>query len=196
MSARPPVEQFAEDIEFCPGFLSVAESDNYLQALSEQVVWRRDEVTLFGRTHPIPRLHQWYADKGLSYTWSGLTMQPQPWFTELQNLRNAVAPFAGEAFNSVLINLYRDGNDSMGWHSDDEAELGPAPVIASVSLGAARDFQLRERGGVGKHTVQLTHGSLLVMRGATQSRWQHALPKRRRVVEPRINLTFRRIIAA
>jgi alkylated DNA repair dioxygenase AlkB len=121
-------------------------------------------------------------------------MEPLPWLHPLHELRRLVSKAAGCNFNSVLVNLYRDGNDSMGWHSDNEPELGAAPVIASISLGATRDFHVRSRRGAGDvQSIPLTHGSLLVMHGSSQSEWQHALPRRKRVTEPRINLTFRLI---
>ncbi len=121
-------------------------------------------------------------------------MHPQPWIDELIELRQQVEAAVGCRFNSVLVNLYRDGNDSMGWHADDEPELGERPVIASVSLGSARDFLLRPRNrsaGIANTRLQLSHGSLLVMAGSTQANWQHMVPKRKRIDTPRINLTFR-----
>jgi alkylated DNA repair dioxygenase AlkB len=184
-------------IALIPGFVSQAEADRLFDRLRRRISWRRDNVRLFGREHPIPRLHQWYGDPGAHYRWSGLVLEPQPWFAELDELRNKIERSTGNRFNSVLANLYRDGNDSMGWHSDDEPELGAEPFIASLSLGASRDLLLRHRdreSGISTASVPLTHGSLLLMGGLTQSNWQHALPKRRRVTEPRLNLTFRRIV--
>jgi alkylated DNA repair dioxygenase AlkB len=168
-----------------------------MSRLMREVSWRRDCVQVFGRSHPIPRLHQWYGDPGSEYRWSGLTMRPEPWTATLHDLRIRVSEAVGHDFNSVLVNLYRDGGDSMGWHADDEPELGDNPTIASVSLGAERDLKLRYRqrdAREANRTISLESGSLLVMAGMTQRFWQHSLPKRRRVTEPRINLTFRRII--
>ncbi|MBT8421610.1 MAG: alpha-ketoglutarate-dependent dioxygenase AlkB [Gammaproteobacteria bacterium] len=181
-----------------PEFLPAGEADQLQQRLSAGLQWQRDSVKLFGREHPIPRQHQWYGDAGMRYRWSGLTMQPLPWTDELAELRERLRAATEITFNSVLANLYRDGNDSMGWHADDEPELGVRPVIASVSLGAERDLLLRRRAGRerGERSVKvcLPHGSLLLMSGATQQNWQHALPRRARISEPRINLTFRRIL--
>ena len=184
------------DISYEQGFLPDSGTRKYLHILLEGIEWRHDRVRIFGRSHPIPRLHQWYADPGLNYSWSGIAMQPLEWIRPLEELRQLVSEHTGAGFNSVLCNLYRDGNDSMGWHADDEPELGEQPVIASLSLGAARDFQLRQKGSsrIGQ-SFELGNGSLLVMRGNSQRDWQHALPKRKRVTDPRINLTFRKIYA-
>jgi len=182
---------------FTEAFFGAHEVSGILSCFEQRIAWRQDELRVFGRLHKIPRLHQWFADTGLSYRWSGITLQPEPWFAELNAVRERVSAAAHTPFNSVLINYYRDGNDSMGWHSDDEPELGPFPVIASLSLGATRDFKLRPKAGVTAQpqTLVLHSGSLLVMSGRSQRDWQHSLPKRKRVVEPRINLTFRQIIA-
>ena len=186
------------DFVFTDGFLAVPEASALLSLFQEKVAWRQDQVMVFGRRHRIPRLHQWFADTGLSYRWSGITLQAEPWFAELNALREQVSAAANTRFNSVLINYYRDGKDSMGWHSDDEAELGVCPVIASLSLGAARDFKLRSKSGMAaqQQTLLLSSGSLLLMSGFSQRDWQHSLPKRKRVAEPRINLTFRQITAS
>ncbi len=192
------------------GFIGGREADRLLAALQAGLDWRRDRVRVFGREHPIPRLHCWYGDTNAAYRWSGLHMAPQPWPAVLATLRERLEVAAGAPFNAVLANLYRDGRDSMGWHADDEAELGSRPVIASISLGAARDFVLRPRRRAravhaGKITdgaerapvrLSLPHGSLLLMTGDTQANWQHALPKRLRITDPRINLTYRYIIPA
>ncbi|MGI9291783.1 MAG: alpha-ketoglutarate-dependent dioxygenase AlkB family protein [Gammaproteobacteria bacterium] len=202
MSVAPAVKKIFKDcidISLQPDFLSADQAAACLHILLQEIDWRHDSVRVFGRSHPIPRRHQWYADEGLMYRWSGITLQPLSWFPALNELRSQVSAAAGCDFNSVLCNLYRDGNDSMGWHADDEPELGEQPVIASLSLGAARDFQLRRKGQEQKQrrvarTFTLTPGSLLLMQGNSQRDWLHALPKRKRVSEPRINLTFRRIL--
>ncbi|MEZ4384111.1 MAG: alpha-ketoglutarate-dependent dioxygenase AlkB [Nannocystaceae bacterium] len=195
----PAVERWAlpdADLTLDRGFFARAEADALFAALREQIAWRSDEVLVFGRRHPVPRLHQWYADPGLVYRWSGVEMRPQAWTPALAAVRRRLADELGLGFNAALVNLYRDGRDCVGWHADDEAELGPRPQIASVSLGAGRDFLLRHRARpeLGTTAIHLTHGSLLVMRGATQEAWVHALPRRLRVREPRINLTFRTIV--
>ncbi len=183
------------DISLWPAFLGEHEATALLRELLGAIPWRRDTITVFGRTHPIPRLHQWFADDGRAYTWSGLTMEPAPWPDGLLRIRARLLAHTGVDFDGCLANLYRDGQDAMGWHADDEPELGPEPVIASVSLGASRDFQLRHRTrkDLPTTTITLPHGSLLVMEGPTQAHWKHQLPRRMRVVEPRINLTFRRM---
>lgn len=196
MSAEE-VREPAPDVSFEPHFVRPAVASAWLQTLRATVDWRRDEIRVFGRSHPIPRLHQWYGDAGTTYRWSGLTMRALPWLPPLQDIRACVERATGARFNSVLVNLYRDGRDSMGWHADDEPELGERPVIASLSLGATRDLLLRRKARQPRERprrIALSHGSLLVMRGDTQEGWQHSLPRRKRVDEPRINLTFRYVL--
>mmetsp|Transcript_34669 Transcript_34669/g.79877 ORF Transcript_34669/g.79877 Transcript_34669/m.79877 type:complete len:233 (-) Transcript_34669:22-720(-) len=153
-------------------------------------------VKVFGKEYDEPRLTCYFGDQ--PYTYSGRTIKPMPWSRSpvLQEIRKAVEEITGESFNSVLCNMYRNGNDTVGWHADNEPVYGPNPTIASVTLGAERDFDLKEcKDGPGRFRVRLGHGSLLVMSGATQHRWQHSLPRRKSVEEERINLTFRNIIA-
>ena len=157
--------------------------------------WRQDEIFVYGRAVRIPRLQAWYGDNQQSYQYSGLTMLALPWTAVLLDIKQAVESYSGCQFNSCLVNLYRDGNDSVSWHSDDEPELGTNPVIASVSLGAKRDFQLKHKMSGKKLSVPLTSGSLLLMAGETQHYWQHCIAKSKRVESPRINLTFRQIVA-
>lgn len=183
------------DLALHPAFLGSATADAIFERLKTAIAWRQDAITLFGKTHPLPRLHQWYADPGLTYRWSGLAMEPLPWTADLLEVKQAIEDHVSHSFNSVLANLYRDGRDAMGWHSDDEPELGEHPVIASLSLGATRDFRLRHRSGKASPvTLALTHGSLLIMRGSTQHAWQHSLPRRARCQAERINLTFRTVV--
>jgi alkylated DNA repair dioxygenase AlkB len=162
--------------------------------LSRTIPWQTNRIRLFGRWVDSPRLSCWIGDPQARYRYSGTTFEPQPWPQALLPLRRRLGEELGIDFNSVLANLYRDGRDAMGWHSDDEPELGPEPVIASVSLGAARRFVLRRRDD---HSVRrefvLEPGSLLVMRGASQRQWQHAVPRTARLAGARINLTFRNI---
>ena len=186
------------EFRYWPGFIGPAEADRLFDRLWRNLDWERREIVLFGRRMMQPRLVAWYGDPGAAYRYSGQTMQPRPWPRHLRSLREQIEARTGCAFNAVLANGYRDGSDSMGWHSDDEPELGPRPCIASLSLGAERTFLLRPRApdGEGKRpSVRrvLEHGSLLVMRGDSQARYQHALPKTRRQVGRRINLTFRRV---
>ncbi len=182
------------DIVLVPGFLSSADAERLFVDLSATTAWRQETIKLYGRESPVPRLSAWYGDPGAAYTYSNIAMQPEPWSPPLLEIRTLVEQEAGTKFNSVLCNLYRDGRDSVAWHSDDESELGCRPVIASVSLGATRTFQLRHRAQRDlRHSTDLTHGSLLLMRGPTQRHWRHQVPKTSRSVGPRINLTFRTI---
>jgi alkylated DNA repair dioxygenase AlkB len=181
---------------YTPGFLPELEADRSLERLWRELQWSQREITLFGRRVPQPRLVAWYGEPDAVYTYSGLTLAPLPWHPLLQQLRERVERFSGGRFNAVLANAYRDGNDSMGWHSDDEQELGPRPLIASLSLGAPRRFLLRPRqrrsdGRRVSTALVLDHGSLLLMRGESQRCFQHALPRTRQPVGLRVNLTFR-----
>jgi alkylated DNA repair dioxygenase AlkB len=181
------------DLLFDPAFLPTAEAESLFAQLTTEVAWEQRAIRMFGQELPQPRLTAWHGDPAARYTYSGLTWEPQPWTPALLDLRQRIATAAAEPFNSVLLNYYRDGRDSMGWHSDDEPELGAAPAIASLSLGATRRFRLRPRGGLAHAplSLDLPSGSLLLMRGPTQQHWQHALPKTARPVGSRLNLTFR-----
>jgi alkylated DNA repair dioxygenase AlkB len=184
------------DLMFYPTLFSAAESDRILADLIQTIEWRQDWITMFGRSLPLPRLTAWYGDPGTSYTYSGITMHPLPWTQTLLDLKRIVDQVSGVVFNSVLLNFYRDGNDSMGWHSDDEPELGTNPMIGSLSFGESRRFMLRHRVDKSlKHQLELTSGSFLLMRGTTQHYWQHQIPKTKRSTSPRINLTFRVILS-
>lgn len=172
------------------------DADRYFKYLLSGIQWKQEDIVLFGKRMQQPRLTAWHADCGKSYTYSGLKWQPEAWNNLLLEIKNKVEIAAGQNFNSVLLNLYRNGNDSMGWHSDDEPELGRNPVIASLSLGGTRKFHLKHRirSSVPNHTINLQHGNLLIMKGPTQHCWKHQIPKTKKAVEPRINLTFRNII--
>jgi alkylated DNA repair dioxygenase AlkB len=174
-------------------FLPFAEATVLFDQLSREVAWEQRNIRIFGQEMPQPRLTAWYGDPDARYAYSGLRWEPRPWTPVLLALRQRVETATACRFNSVLLNLYRTGQDSMGWHADDEPELGPTPAIASLSLGAMRRFRLRPRTGLAHAplSLDLTSGSLLLMRGATQQHWQHALPKTARLVGPRLNLTFR-----
>ena len=177
-----------------PTFMSEQEARDLLETLIEEVDWEQHSVKIFGREVPSPRLSAWYGDAEAVYRYSGFTHRPRPWLPDLDGLRRRVEAALGERFNSVLLNRYRDGRDAMGWHADDEPELGTDPVIASVSLGAARRMTLRHRSRKDqKREVALTTGSLLVMAGETQRNWMHAIPRSKTVHAERINLTFRLI---
>lgn len=175
-----------------PAWLDPAQASALLASLRATLVWQIYAVRVWGAVRAAPRRSAWYGDPGAGYAYSGLDLEPLPWPAPLAALRARLQGELGVPFNAVLANLYRDGRDRMGWHADDEPTLGEAPVIASVSLGAARPFLLRHRRcDLHTHGVTLEHGSLLVMAGATQRHWHHALPPRVRVGAPRINLTFR-----
>ena len=169
-----------------------ASNADVLARLIAETDWKSETITLWGKQFLQPRLSAWYGDKAYSY--SGLQLAPQP-FTPLQQIiRSAVEAATGASFNSVLLNYYRDGRDSMGMHSDDEAELGPAPVIASVSFGAARTFMLRHKSGRERLRIDLSDGSLLLMAGSLQKHWSHGINKTAKALGARVNLTFRRIV--
>ncbi len=171
-------------------------ADTLQRTLREDVPWEVHRIRMFGRQVDSPRLSCWMGDPAARYRYSGTEFVPQPWHPALLPLRDQLAAFCGHAFNSVLLNRYRDGDDGMGWHSDNEPELGPAPVIASLSLGAGRRFLLRRRDDHAKKAeVLLDHGDLLVMGGQTQRLYQHGLPKSARPLAERLNLTFRWINA-
>ncbi|WP_223816086.1 alpha-ketoglutarate-dependent dioxygenase AlkB family protein [Adhaeribacter rhizoryzae] len=182
-------------IYFWSQFFSPVQSNYYLTELIDTVAWQQDKIKMFGKELPLPRLTAWYADPGKSYRYSGITNIPLPWLPVLLPLKEAVEAAAGHTFNSVLLNYYRQGQDSMGWHSDDEPELGQNPVIASVSFGQTRrfDFRYRHDKNIPKQSIWLENGSLLLMQGPTQHYWQHQVPKATKLTQPRLNLTFREI---
>lgn len=175
-----------------PAFLPPAEADRAFAALRAGLPWRRHVSRLYGREIAVPRLEVWIAD--LPYTYSRRRYDPSPWTPELLRLKAAVEAAAGCEYNSVLANLYESGADSVGWHADAEPEMSAAHPIASLSLGAERPFQMR-RGEEPPVTLSLPHGSLLLMAAGMQSEWRHRLPKTRCPCGPRINLTFRRMLA-
>ena len=184
-----------------------------MDALLGELAWQQDDIELYGKTHKVPRLSCWYGEPNLRYSYSGISAKALPWTPLLRQIKNRVntllgvqanssarfdkAPdFKGKPyFNSVLCNLYRNGDDGVAWHADDEAELGEQPIIASLSFGALRQFQLKHRYQPAlRHSMQLPHGSVLLMQGQTQSHWLHQLAKSKKPLLPRINLTFRRIV--
>ncbi|OQP73765.1 DNA methylase [Xanthomonas phaseoli pv. syngonii LMG 9055] len=179
------------------GWLDAAQADALLQTLLAQVRWEVHRIRMFGRVVDSPRLSSWIGDADASYRYSGTRFAPQPWLDALQPVRARLQAETGHPFNSVLVNRYRSGSDAMGWHSDDEPELGAQPLIASVSLGATRRFAFKHRDDAAlKQTLELGHGDLLVMSGDTQRYYKHALPRTARPVGERINLTFRQIASA
>jgi alkylated DNA repair dioxygenase AlkB len=181
------------EVYFFPNYLSETVQQSLFDRLTSQVEWRQDSIKLYGKTHQVPRLQYWMADQGLDYRYSGIGLKSNGWHPEIDKLRKKLQQDFDVLFNSVLLNLYRDGQDSNGWHSDDEPELGERPTIASISLGADRDFRFRHKSKGDASTHKLQAGSLLWMQGDSQTNWQHCVPKRAEA-KPRINLTFRQII--
>ncbi|RFS23304.1 alpha-ketoglutarate-dependent dioxygenase AlkB [Chitinophaga silvatica] len=182
------------EMDYYPKFFSEQESNALMQALRASLDWKQESMKLYGKDILFPRLMAWYGDAGSNYSFSGRNYTPVPWTTELLEIRNRLTPLCGKTFNSVLANLYRNGNDAMGWHADDEPELGPHPIIASVNFGATRKFRLRYKNNHQlTYELPLSHGSLLVMKGTLQEFWEHQIPKTKKVLSERINLTFRHI---
>jgi alkylated DNA repair dioxygenase AlkB len=178
-------------------WLNAREAKHAFTALMAEVSWQSRTIQIFGREVLQPRLVSWVGDAEAVYTYSRTRHEPWPWTKVLHELRTRVSQVAGIELNSVLCNLYRDGRDSMGFHSDSEPELGPDPIIASLSLGATRRFCLRHRDHPARDKLELAldDGSLLLMRGTTQRYYRHGVPKEPKILEPRINLTFRRVLS-
>ena len=180
------------DVTLYESWVVSQEADDWMAELIKQTPWEQPQVQVYGKSYPTPRLVAWYGDPGISYGYSSLAHPSLPWTELLGDIRGRVSRFCEHPFNGVLINYYRNGQDAMGWHSDNEAVLGRNPTIASLSLGKARRFDLRRRGVQRiEHSIELTHGSLLVMRGATQHYWQHQVARTKRSMSSRLNLTFR-----
>lgn len=180
------------DISHYPNFFPEKEASNLFSKLRAEIPWQQDDITLFGKTYAQPRLTALFGNNGKSYSYSNIIMHPHEFTPELLLIKKAVEKEVGVNFTTCLLNLYRDGRDSNGWHSDDEKELGQNPVIASVSLGSERFFHFRHKTNKKlKHKMPLQQGSLLVMKGKTQHFWQHQIPKTAKPVGERINLTFR-----
>ena len=181
------------NVHYCAQFFDAASAAELLRDLIATTPWETHFVRIFGREIPAPRQSSWHGDPHCSYRYSKVRYEPKAWTPALTQVRNILAMTGIGEFNCVLANFYRSGSDSMGWHSDSEPELGPDPLIASVSLGAPRRFCLRHKMGPDKHELLLTSGSLLVMAEGAQKNYQHALPKMTNVGAPRVNLTFRQI---
>ena len=185
------------DVTYYDNFFSVENSDRLLDSLINQIQWKQNNIRFYGKESPVPRLEAWYGDPGMSYSYSGIRMDPLPWTEDLLEIKKIIEPVSMTTFNSVLINFYRDGKDRVAWHSDDEKELGKKPIIGSVSFGAARKFKLRHKkyreNGL-RSEIMLKHGSFLLMSGSTQSHWAHEIPRTAKPLGPRVNLTYRKII--
>lgn len=178
---------------YLPNFFTKIERDKYFQVLKNEILWKQESMTMYGKQVLFPRLTAWYGDNDKPYSFSGITLKPNFWTEELLEIKNKIEPTAKTRFNSVLLNQYRNGNDSISWHTDAEKELGINPIIGSVNFGATRKFQLRHIETKEKIEIELTHGSLLIMQGELQHFWQHQVPKTSKTVNERINLTFRAI---
>jgi alkylated DNA repair dioxygenase AlkB len=191
-----PIELLPENGSalFYQRFLDASTADELYLELRALVPWRQEKIKIFGRLIAQPRLTASFADEGIGYSYSGHSPEMHSWIPPLTSIKRKIEALTGHRFNAALLNLYRDGNDSMGWHRDNEKELGTEPVIASVSLGAERRFVLRDHKTKKKRIeVVLPHGSLLVMSGRSQHEWEHCLPKSARHVGERINITFREV---
>jgi alkylated DNA repair dioxygenase AlkB len=183
------------EIIYFPTFLSKENADALFQELLKNTPWQSDEITIYGKKHLQPRLTALYGNEGKPYSYSNITMQPHNWTLTLQKIKSLVENISKSTFTTVLLNYYRDGSDSNGWHADNEKELGTNPIIASLSLGAERNFQLKHNSdATQKANIILENGSLLLMKGTTQHFWKHQIPKTAKPVGPRINLTFRAIL--
>ena len=180
------------DIIYFPNFLSKTEADALFQELMNNTPWQHDYITVYGKKHLQPRLTALYGNEGKPYSYSNIVMQPLNWTLPLQKIKVLVENITENKFTTVLLNHYRDGNDSNGWHADDEKELGINPIIASLSIGAERVFKLKHNiNSEQKKNIVLEHGSLLLMKGTTQHFWKHQVPKTTKPIGSRINLTFR-----
>ena len=179
------------EIEYFPHLFPADEATTFFEKLRTETPWQQDDITIFGKTHPQPRLTCLYGNEGKPYGYSNIVMQPHMWTPLMMYIKEAVEKTVGGNFTTVLANLYRDGQDSNGWHADNEKELGRNPVIASVSFGAERSFQLKHNTLDIKQNIILEHGSLLIMKGSTQHFWKHQIPKTKKETGARINLTFR-----
>jgi alkylated DNA repair dioxygenase AlkB len=184
------------DLEFFPQLFTNAESDRFLELLLSEIPWEQDSIVYYGKRHNLPRLTCWFGDPGTRYTYSNIAKDPRPWTPPLRDVRKRVEAASRHHFNSVLLNLYRSGEDAVSWHQDDEPELGESPTIASLSFGSNRVFQMRHvlRVELPRKDIVLSHGSLLIMRGQTQQCWKHQIPRTMKPVGPRVNLTFRHIL--
>ena len=178
-------------ITFWPNWLSYKDADKLLYRAIDSVDWRADSIKIVGKSIPIPRLQQWFGELGTSYTYSNICLQAVSFPDWIERLRADVENQTDAAFNRALVNYYRDGSDSVDWHADNEPELGPEPLIASLSLGAERVFQLRHLQTKQRISIPLPHGSLLLMGAGIQGYWQHRIAKVKDLHQPRVNFTFR-----
>lgn len=180
------------EIIYYPNFLSQEKANTLFEELLKNTSWQQDSITVYGKKHLQPRLTALYGNEGKPYSYSNIVMQPNQWTSSLQKIKSLVESVSKINFTTVLLNYYRNGNDSNGWHADNEKELGKNPIIASLSLGAERNFQLKHTTDITqKKNIILENGSLLLMKGTTQHFWKHQIPKTLKPIGSRINLTFR-----
>ena len=170
-----------------------SEANSLFLQLRQNIEWRQEQIKLYGQVHDLPRLTAWYGDPAKTYSYSGISITSLEWIDALLAIKNRIESVSDYSFNSVLLNRYRNGSDGVSWHADDEPELGQNPVIGSVSFGEARPFQLKHKTLDEKRKIILENGSYLLMKGRTQHCWLHQIPKSKRVLGERINLTFRQI---
>ncbi len=183
-----------ELMEYYPDFFSPEECNFLLNKFISDTPWEQRTLKIYNKEILTPRLTAWFGDPGTDYSFSGTKNNPLPWTEELLRIKERVEPIAGISFNSVLLNYYRDGNDSVAWHSDNEQVLGKRPVIASVSFGQPRKFDVRNKSDHSrKYSLTLGNGSFLLMKGDLQQNWEHRIPKSTKPMQPRVNLTFRLI---
>lgn len=182
------------EVNYYGSIFTKEDADNYFEKLLHNIRWENDKAFIFGKLIVTKRKAAWYGSSDFEYTYSNVVKRALPWTEELLALKNIVEAYTNETFNSCLLNLYHDGNEGMAWHSDDEQDLQRNGAIASLSFGAERRFSFRHKQSKQTLSLSLEHGSLLVMKGATQTHWLHSLPKSRIVTTPRINLTFRTIV--
>tara|TARA_R110000782_G_scaffold159448_6_gene251616 strand:- start:341 stop:961 length:621 start_codon:yes stop_codon:yes gene_type:complete len=185
------------EVWYMENFIPLDKANSYFKNFVETINWRQEEIKMYGKTYPVPRKTAWYGYEGFNYKYSGILCNPEPWTKELLGIKRVIESFLPESdFNSVLLNLYRDGSDKVSWHADDEKGLGINPLIASVSLGATRRFDLKHKTDPDeKLQLELAPGSLVIMKGALQHNWLHQIPVQKRITASRINLTYRTIVS-
>lgn len=194
-SEKITIELPKASLEYFPNFFELQKANELFSLLQNTIPWQQDTITVFGKNHLQPRLTALYGNNNNLYQYSNVVMKPHPWNSLLTFIKEAIEDELHNTFNAVLLNYYRNGADSMGWHADNEASLGRNPIIASVSFGATRPIQFKHNTQENlKHKINLEHGSLLVMKGETQHFWKHQIPKTSKPVGPRINLTFRNLL--
>jgi alkylated DNA repair dioxygenase AlkB len=192
--SRVKISMPDSDVIHWPCLFTPSEADSLFEQLKQKITWHQEKIKLYGQVHDVPRLTSWYGDPDKTYIYSGITVRSLKWVDPLLEIKCRIEGVSVYSFNSVLLNLYRNGSDSVSWHADDEPALGQNPVIGSVSFGEARSFQMKHKSLDEKRKIILEHGSYLLMKGSTQNYWLHQIPKSKRALGERINLTFREII--